>query len=612
VPVITAGGPFLALHMSLIPKGPHQGHVLVWNHHHYTTTNSAKDRRVITYAIVDPYNKSFWNFYGPVHPGSTTPTCFLKGEGDLFCAGHAWNHNGDLFIAGGTKCHPPGGTNCSATNPCECSDFFTGSKLAYIWTPPTVRGGSGVWHKQPGGSPTATGLQKFRWYPAVVALGPSPTTGNPNPDKDIMLVMGGSHGAVLENSYEAWIPDASPSPNGKFQESSPGTRLVVAGPATASYPGYELAAYPRAHYLSNRKVFVAGHGGSLSQLPSGSAAVEHNVANPGFGTVPSWLIQPPTGGRYYNSTVLAPISPGGVYKDYVISIGGMDFPTKTMLSQAFNICHATGVPGSTGAWGLLPVPTFPPPPGGAYSPTPKRWCHNTVLLPDSTIFIVGGQTTPNEPGCALVPALVPELYCPSLQIWQGMAPMTIIRDYHSTALLLAGGHVFTAGGESRRRYPATGWSLSGGCQQGTAIPGPSDYQIFDPHYLTCLDPRPEITNAPLHGQVLTFQYGGNYAIRYKASTLPQGYINKVVLMRAGSITHHNDGNQRCVELNFSSFAGTDSPPTDPGVNITIPALTDHLLPRGYYMLFLVTDKRAPSTVPATATEPQRGCWVKVQ
>ena len=94
-PAITFPSPFLAVHMSVIPKGAHQGHVLVWEHLHYTAA-PAGQTRALTYAIVDPINKQFWNFI----------ICMPTGEGDLFCAGHAWNARGDLLVAGGT---------CSAT-----------------------------------------------------------------------------------------------------------------------------------------------------------------------------------------------------------------------------------------------------------------------------------------------------------------------------------------------------------------------------------------------------------------------------------------------------------------------------------------------------------------
>ena len=55
----------------------------------------------------------------------------------------------------------------------------------------------------------------------------------------------------------------------------------------------------------------------------------------------------------------------------------------------------------------------------------------------------------------------------------------IIRNYHSTALLLPSGRVLVAGGEFRKYYEFACGSMG----MPVAISGPSDYQIWSPPYL---------------------------------------------------------------------------------------------------------------------------------
>ena len=77
-------------------------------------------------------------------------------------------------------------------------------------------------------------------------------------------------------------------------------------------------------------------------------------------------------------------------------------------------------------------------------------------------------------------------------------------------------------------------------------------------------------------------------------------IQKVTLVRAGSVTHHHDGNQRCVQLNMVLSDNNR-------VRIFIPALEHGILPRGYYMLFLVNNQAV-----VTQGVSSVGHWVRVE
>jgi hypothetical protein len=161
-------------------------------------------------------------------------------------------------------------------------------------------------------------------------------------------------------------------------------------------------------------------------------------------------------------------------------------------------------------------------------------------------------------------------------------------------LLLPPATVLTAGGESRYYAP------SGTCGLPNSAPGPTvvDYQVFEPPYLHCGFTRPVIAGWEAAGSARVWTYGTQPVVTH--NPLPFGVtVGKVVLLRAGAVTHHADTNQRCVELPFTVLANTD-PPTQ--VRVAVPTKASYLLPRGYYLVFLLSNQGAVS----------EGKWVKIQ
>ena len=88
-------------------------------------------------------------------------------------------------------------------------------------------------------------------------------------------------------------------------------------------------------------------------------------------------------------------------------------------------------------------------PNPAYTPASPmihgRTRLNAVLLPDRTIFVSGGGSSP-ESG----PVLEAEIYDPQAGAWSAAAIATVPRFYHSVALLLPDGRVATAGSNPDR------------------------------------------------------------------------------------------------------------------------------------------------------------------
>lgn len=188
-----------------------------------------------------------------------------------------------------------------------------------------------------------------------------------------------------------------------------------------------------------------------------------------------------------------------------------------------------------------------------------RAFHTSVVLPNGQVFITGGQTYAvpfNDDNSDLTP----EMYNPDQDNFIKMAPNSIVRVYHSIALLLPDGTVFSAGG-----------GLCGDCNTNHF-----DGQVFTPPYLLNGDgspaARPVIQRASTDKRSVTFA--------------TDRVVTSASLVRFGTATHTVNTDQRRVPLSIRS-TGTNAYradlPTDSGV----------LLP-GYYMLFVMNDKGVPS------------------
>lgn len=179
--------------------------------------------------------------------------------------------------------------------------------------------------------------------------------------------------------------------------------------------------------------------------------------------------------------------------------------------------------------------------------------HTTaVVLADGKVLVVNGSGSPGNDAAKAV--LAAELWNPGTGKWSTLASMAIKRLYHSTALLLPDGRVLVAGGG---RPSAT----HGGADNANA-------EIFSPPYLF-KGPRPTITAAPA-----SVTYGAKVLVQ----TPDAATIDKVRLVRLGSVTHTVNMNQRAKVLAFQRQTAK--------LKLTIPS-DPNLLPPGHYMLFIL-------------------------
>ena len=191
-----------------------------------------------------------------------------------------------------------------------------------------------------------------------------------------------------------------------------------------------------------------------------------------------------------------------------------------------------------------------------------RAFHNSVVLPDGQVAVFGGQNFP-VPFSDNTAVLTAELWNPATEQFTAMAPAAVPRTYHSVALLMPDGRVFTGGG--------------GLCGAGCAT-NHLDAEIFTPPNLLNADgtpaARPVITTAPA-----TAANGASITVATSRA------VTGFAIVRMGTATHSVDTDQRRIALTPAAVTG--------GYRLTIPADQGVAVP-GYWMLFALDSKGVPS------------------
>jgi len=351
------------------------------------------------------------------------------------------------------------------------------------------------------------------------------------------------------NTFESLkVHDSSVQPPLEIDRNQNNDR-VFAGPGyqgSGQDPDHDwLEEYPRTHLLGDGTLFVSGPAPvsarispeSPPSLPTGTWFQQWNTTTGQPG--------PASQHRHYGSSVLYP-NLGGL-TDVVVRLCGM---SGTFTSRTVEACIATGPLG--GNWGQQPSLGI------------SRWQQNAVILPDGSIFVVGGVRV-DATGSTYV--WTPELYRNG--VWVQQPNHVSPRDYHSTAVLLPDGRVLCGGGNNRT----------------------IDYEIFSPPYMSG-DPLPippmnvQIANAPIvNGTYQLVHQTGGYRLTCTFGGALGPSLQKAVLIAPGSVTHHSDMHQRYFEM-----AVTQVSPTE--LQFTTPAETQ--TPRGYYMLWAVANGGIPS------------------
>ncbi len=291
--------------------------------------------------------------------------------------------------------------------------------------------------------------------------------------------------------------------------------------------------YPRLHLLPNGKVFYSGAQTTSKLFDPSTTTWNTNIASTNY-----------SGTRTYGTSVLLPLTPANNYDPQVMIMGGH--------SPATNTSEIIDLAAPTPAWQSGP------------NMSEARIEMNAVILPDGRALAVGGSVNDEDTTTASLNAdlLGPDPNNPGKYIFSSAGANAYPRLYHSVALLLPDATVWLAGGNPSR---------------GSYV---QQMEIYQPPYLFNSTGgaaiRPSITSAPS-----SISYGNAFTVQ----TPDAASINRVVLVRNGTVTHAFGMDQREVELSFTAQSGSLTVTGPPNGNIA---------PPGYYMLFLLNSSGVPS------------------
>jgi hypothetical protein len=336
-----------------------------------------------------------------------------------------------------------------------------------------------------------------RWYPTVTSL----------PDGRMLV----SSGAINCDGCNATVPEIyNPKTN-------TWTQLTTAS--------LNIPIYPHMFVLPDGRVLNTGS----YELPLATRALNVNAQ--------SWTTIDPT---VLDADTAVMYLPGKILKSGTSA--DSDAPYKNAAATSYVIDMTAGAP----AWQSVSPMHF------------ARSYHNSTILPDGNVVIMGGEgtTNPFDQSTAVYAA---EMWSPTTQTYTVMASEQIARVYHSTALLLPDGRVL----------------MGGSGEYGTGSIDQLNAEIYSPPYLF-KGARPTVTSTPT-----TLTYNAQFTIQ----TPDAANITSVSLVRLGSATHAFNENQRYVPLTFTPSVGS--------LAVQAP-LNGNIAPPGYYMLFIVKNTGVPS------------------
>lgn len=618
-------------HAALIPKGPYAGQVLLWRLEVIPASDPPGTCLLLNTTeswIYDPNTTTM------AKVPQNYPSPIVR---SIFCSGASWDARGDLLVVGGVDGY-------SYLWPRQTYRFKP-NRLGALQPPappslfPTI-----AWSNNPWIFVADTVIPHY--YATVLSLRDEAVLYSGTSFLPLLggssLVLGGPPQWTIEGNefWEVLEPGAmsyrqpllnltAPGSSALHSGSDPGAglrdvydRLPSASPAEP-----RLDSYPRAVQLKNGDILICGDVDSLS--PETLTWWKDNAGTPGliepYGSwAPPgawWVLRPRYAANSLNNAweLWQPTGPQTVapvdsfydnvalmYRlatnlaDEVYRFGGS---SPLAMSNAHNPPQPWTVndrlmkfvPGAApnsnvnGSWSML-----------AQDARYERVFSNLIVLPTGELLAVGGTSQDDYgghgggpssyiPGSGNAPPALPTYsapqYAPVLIDPQNpafpapMNPQSIPRLYHSLGLLLPDGRVLSAGGHPAKMTPPP--------------PGPSpkySAEIFSPPYLF-QGFQPSIDSAP--GAT---KFGDPIQITVERGA--ERWIDRIVLLRPASVTHHFDNDQRYIEL-VHSVASTQISDTEfvlDTINVTMPG--NQYGPPGYYMLFAIENDnsvRVPST-----------------
>jgi hypothetical protein len=439
-------------------------------------------------------------------PSTGSETNFSFDE-DLFCCHHVQLPNGNILLAGGTLRYD--------IDPDNCNGKWHGLASTYVFNVST-----NTFIKRPS-------MAAGRWYPTLVEL----------PDGKIFCVGGydeyGSFNRLVEiynSSSSTWSIKYDPSRTGTYcvgegQTSCSGAGSPCFGGQNNSTMNQSISLYPRMHLMPSGLLIMCGMQRSIRSFAPATGIWQTPGATSSH--------------RDYGASVLMPLQNTSTERGKIVLVGGSPTPSSSAINTVEIIDFNAGTsskPVVRTVQSIQRARRFPAP----------------VILPNGKIVIFGGvsQGTTSY-------IYEPEMFDPIAETWTTLPAATIPRTYHSVALLLRDGTVWTASGTPNRSIQEL------------------RTEIFRPGYYS--QTRPSISSAPTVGA-----YGGSITI----PTSQAATINSVSLVRLSSSTHHYDTEQRLIWLQITNRSSTS-------VTVSSP-LNANLAPPGYYMIHVLNSSGVPS------------------
>jgi hypothetical protein len=515
--IVCSNAEILAIHAALLPIGS-RGQVVLFGGDEHNPDQAGTDTVPATAANVD--NTRIHDLDADAANVITigSPTT------DVFCSSHAFLGDGRLLIGGGTESWNGGGGPGGGHD--HAGGNFGGHPACWVFNFRRRE-----WQRVADfifieGSAMGEGEGGGRWYPTVLTL---PSGG--------IIAFSGHPSRRSREWHNNNIPEIYSPASNSWRRLAPHDKMTF---------------YPRMHLIRNNQIFVASGTGT------GPGPGKSKIFDLDTEIFTSDTFSRPGGAKGFynnwsNSSVLLPLLPSDNYAPRILMCNDRK-PIRIDLSDP------------SPAWQIA----------GTRALTETREYASATILPNGKVLVNGGFTNPDDdPGSAVNEV---EIYDPGID-WAGgnyeagqgtwtppEDPAQVPRNYHSTALLLPDGSVWTGG------------SSKAAASGDPAAVGEMRIEIYEPDYYS--NPaRPDLTNAPAS---LDYR-NGSFLIK----TPQANKIERVALIRCGSSTHAGNFDQRYVACNFKSTHGVLDGldvefPTDPSV-----------VPPGYYMLWIVDNAGLP-------------------
>ena len=415
---------------------------------------------------------------------------------DLFCTGHCFLPDGRLLVAGGT----------AGYSRMEAVPIFSGIRDAFVFDP----------FPEPGRWLRTGDMRAGRWYPTCVGL----------PSGDALVFSGvWDLGRLLlfflrsQNNWivERWSRDGGPSP----------TDTTTPGSWTDLRANRAMYYYPRVHLMPTGELIRVGQQRETLAL------------DPATGR---WRDLPPQPrGRYEGTSVLLPLRPAEGYSARILAVGGS--PGYRRNLQATNSAAILDRRSGEWAWRWVPPMTFR-----------RRHANSTLLLDGRVLVTAGGQWDREQP------ILETELFDPrrDKETWTLGDTCQVPRTYHSVAVLLPDGRVWTGGSNLR-------WGVE-----------ELRIELYTPGYCE-EDDRPVIESSPP-----ATRYGATFDLRVNCPTP----VLEAAFVRPASVTHSFNVDQRWIGLEIVEAKKKD-------LTLRAPPRAE-IAPPGWYLLTVLDEHRCPA------------------